>query len=95
MSEQFEPADLSRIIEMAWEDRTPFEAIEAYRPYMAARLGEGVGLHAMTRHMLGLFNGQPGARLWRRTLSERAPRAGAGLDDLDAALEAVRSRIPA
>jgi tRNA-dihydrouridine synthase A len=74
---------------------SPFEAIEAYRPYMAARLGEGVGLHAMTRHMLGLFNGQPGARLWRRTLSERAPRAGAGLDDLDAALEAVRSRIPA
>jgi tRNA-dihydrouridine synthase A len=74
---------------------SPFDAIEAYRPYMAARLGEGVGLHAMTRHMLGLFNGQPGARLWRRTLSERAPRAGAGLDDLDAALEAVRSRIPA
>jgi tRNA-dihydrouridine synthase A len=74
---------------------SPFEAIEAYRPYMAARLGEGVGLHAMTRHMLGLFNGQPGARLWRRTLSERAPRAGAGLDDLDAALEAVCSRIPA
>ena len=28
MSEQFDPADLSRIIEMAWEDRTPFEAIE-------------------------------------------------------------------
>ena len=68
---------------------SPFDAIEAYKPYMAARLQEGVGLHAMTRHMLGLFNGRPGARLWRRTLSELAPRAGAGLDVLDKALEAV------
>ena len=71
---------------------SPFEAVEAYRPYMAARLAEGTGLHAMTRHMLGLFSGRPGARLWRRTLSERAPRAGAGLDVLDAALDAVRDR---
>jgi len=74
---------------------SPFEAMEAYRPYMAARLQDGVGLHGMTRHMLGLFNGRPGARLWRRTLSERAPRAGAGLEVLDAALEAVRDRAPA
>ena len=59
---------------------------------MARQLEQGTGLHAMTRHMLGLFNGQPGARLWRRTLSERAPRAGAGLDVLDAALEAVAMR---
>jgi tRNA-dihydrouridine synthase A len=73
---------------------SPFEALEAYRPYMAARLEEGVGLHGMTRHMLGLFNGRPGARLWRRTLSEHAPRLGAGLEVLDAALEAVRDRAP-
>lgn len=68
---------------------SPFEAVEAYRPYVARQLEQGVGLHAMTRHMLGLFNGRPGARLWRRTLSERAPRAGAGLEVLDAALETV------
>lgn len=74
---------------------SPFEAVEAYRPYMAARLEEGVGLHGMTRHMLGLFNGRPGARLWRRTLSERAPRAGAGLEVLDLALEAVRDHASA
>lgn len=75
--------------------RSPFEAVEAYRPYMAARLEEGTGLHGMTRHMLGLFNGRPGARLWRRTLSERAPREGAGLEVLDAALGAVKDRAPA
>ena len=71
-----------------------FAALEAYRPFMAAQLEAGTGLHAMTRHMLGLFNGQPGARLWRRTLSENAPRAGAGLDVLDAALATVRDRMP-
>ena len=70
---------------------SPFEAIDAYRPYMAAQLAGGVGLHAMTRHMLGLFNGMPGARQWRRTLSERAPRAGAGMDVLDEAMSAVAS----
>ncbi|MBL4879181.1 MAG: tRNA dihydrouridine(20/20a) synthase DusA, partial [Hyphomonas sp.] len=71
------------------EPVSPQAAIEVYRPYMAARLAEGVGLHAMTRHMLGLFNGQPGARRWRRTLSEKAVRKGAGLEVLDEALSAV------
>jgi tRNA-dihydrouridine synthase A len=56
---------------------------------MAEQLARGTGLHAMTRHMLGLFNGQPGARAWRRVLSERAPKPGAGLDVLDAAIEAI------
>ena len=69
---------------------TPFEAIERYRPYMADQLAAGVRLSAMTRHMLGLFNGRPGARLWRRTLSENAPKPGAGLNILDQALDAVQ-----
>lgn len=69
------------------------DAILAYRPYMAEQLARGTGLHAMTRHMLGLFNGQPGARAWRRVLSERAPKPGAGLDVLDAALEAITQHI--
>ena len=65
------------------------DAIIAYMPYMADQLERGTGLHAMTRHMLGLFNGQPGARAWRRVLSERAPKPGADLDVLDAAVEAI------
>ena len=47
---------------------TASEAIRNYEPYIAARLADGVSLHAMTRHMLGLFAGQPGARQWRRIL---------------------------
>jgi len=64
-------------------------AIDAYRPYMARQLAKGVPLHAMTRHMLGLFHGCPGARQWRRILSEKANRPGAGFDVLDEALSAT------
>ena len=74
---------------------TASEAIRNYEPYIAARLAEGVSLHAMTRHMLGLFAGQPGARQWRRILSEQAPRKGAGLDVLHKALAAVEDNLPA
>lgn len=69
------------------------DAVAAYRPYMAAQLAEGVRLSAMTRHMLGLFNGRPGARRWRRTLSEDGPRPGAGLDVLDKALAHIAQDV--
>jgi len=67
------------------------EAVEAYRPYMARKLQEGAPLAAMTRHMLGLFSAQPGARSWRRILTVEASRPGAGLEVIDRALEAVAS----
>ena len=67
------------------------EAVEAFKPYISKRLSEGVPLHAMTRHMLGLFAGRPGAKLWRRTLSEEG-RGGSGLDVLDKALAEVMQR---
>ncbi len=70
----------------------PVAAVARFRPYIAACLDQGTRLSAITRHMLGLFNGQPGARLWRRTLSENGPKPGAGLEVLDAALEAVDRR---
>ena len=69
----------------------PFEAVAAYRPYMAAHLAEGVRFAALARHMLGLFAGRPGARLWRRVLTEQGARAGAGLEVLDRALDALRT----
>jgi tRNA-dihydrouridine synthase A len=56
---------------------------------MAERLAEGVPLAAMSRHMLGLFHGQPGARAWRRILTVEGVKAGAGLEVLNAALAAV------
>ena len=71
-------------------DVDPFEAVERYKPYLAARLEEGWGLHSMTRHMLGLMHGRPGARAFRRILTVEAIRPGAGLDVVDQAVEAVR-----
>ena len=59
-----------------------FEAVEAYEPYVAARLAEGERLHAMTRHMLGLFTGRPGARAYRRHLATEAAKPGANLQTL-------------
>ncbi|MEM1301994.1 MAG: tRNA dihydrouridine(20/20a) synthase DusA, partial [Pseudomonadota bacterium] len=65
------------------------EVIAAMEPYIAAHLQSGGTLHQVTRHMLGLFAGQPGARAWRRILSEGATRPGAGLEVLQAAYDAV------
>jgi tRNA-dihydrouridine synthase A len=67
-----------------------FEAVEVYESYIAARLAEGVRLADMTRHMLGLFAGMPGARLWRRHLAMEGVKKGAGLEVLRAALAHVR-----
>lgn len=64
---------------------------DAMRPYIADHLAAGGRLHQITRHMLGLFTGRPGARGWRRVLSERANRPGAGLEVLDAALAQVQA----
>jgi tRNA-dihydrouridine synthase A len=77
-----EPADARRA-----ED-----VVEAMRPYIAAHLGAGGRLHSITRHMLGLFAGRPGARGWRRVLSECAHREGAGLEVVEAALAQITAR---
>ncbi len=69
-----------------------FAVLDAMRPYIARHLAGGGRLHSVTRHMLGLFNGQAGARGWRRVLSELAPANGAGLQVLDLALARVQER---
>lgn len=71
-----------------------FEAVEAYAPYVAAALGQGERLHAITRHMLGLFNGRPGARAFRRHLSTAGVEADAGLATLQAAMAMVSREMP-
>jgi tRNA-dihydrouridine synthase A len=69
-------------------------AVEAFIPYVEARLAEGIPLHAMTRHLLGLFNGLPGARACRRHLAAEAVKPGADTSVLRAALAHVeRDRV--
>ena len=65
-------------------------AVAMFMPYVADRLAAGVRLHDMTRHLLGLFTGLPGARAWRRHLATEGVKPGAGLDVLRDALAKVR-----
>jgi len=71
---------------------TAVEAVERYKSYIARELARGTHLAAMTRHMLGLFHGAPGARAWRRILTVEGVKAGAGLEVIDAALAEVSGR---
>lgn len=76
-----------------WGDppgRDAFEVVAAMRPYIDRHLARGGRLHQITRHMLGMFSGRPGARGWRRILSEGASRGGAGLELIDRALAEVQ-----
>ena len=66
------------------------DSVARYRPYIARELAAGTHLAAMTRHMLGLFHGAPGARTWRRILTVESIKPGAGLEVVDAALAAVK-----
>lgn len=87
-----DPASVLIGADALWgEDYAPtaFAVVEAMKPYIAAHLEGGGRLHQITRHMLGLFTGRPGARAWRRVLSDGATRQGAGLDLVDQALAEV------
>lgn len=64
----------------AWNSRC--ELVLAYIPYVEEQLALGVPLNAMSNHLLGLFNGVPGARAWRQHLSTHAARPGAGVQVL-------------
>ncbi len=57
--------------------RSRADLLRALRPYVETRLGEGMALKHITRHLLGLFHGQPGGRAFRQVLSEGAHRPGA------------------
>jgi tRNA-dihydrouridine synthase A len=65
------------------------EIVEAMLPYIAQRMALGRSLKSITRHMLGLFQGQPGAKAWRRYLSEHAHLKGARIDIVEQALALV------
>lgn len=65
------------------------EVVQRFLPYVEQQCAEGVPLQSITRHVLGLFQGQPGARAWRRHLSENSHRPGADYTVLEDALALV------
>ena len=78
--------------EMFGSDETPstrLDVLDRFVPYVEAQLAQGARLNQMTRHILGLFHGQPHARAFRRHLAENAHLDGAGIDVLLAARRIV------
>ncbi|WP_411956492.1 tRNA dihydrouridine(20/20a) synthase DusA [Paracoccus homiensis] len=92
-----QPWDILGAADRLWEDTPPYasgvEVAQAMRPYILDHLATGGRLHQITRHMLGLFHGQPGARGWKRTLSEGASRGG--IEVYDAALAQITTALAA
>jgi len=90
-----EPSLLGHVDRLVFEDPvadvSAFEAVERYIPYVEQQLARGVHLAAMTRHMLGLFHGLPGARNWRRILTVEGVKPGAGVEVIEAGLDALRT----
>jgi len=65
------------------------DIIREMLPYIEQRMTEGRPVKSITRHLLGVFQGQKGAKAWRRYLSEHAHLKGAGLEVVEQALELV------
>lgn len=88
-----QPADvLCQVDRLIWgqgTDSDPAQVVQQMRGYIEAHLDAGGRLHQITRHMLGLFAGTPGARQWRRILSEGASAQGADFNLVSHALDAV------
>jgi tRNA-dihydrouridine synthase A len=86
-------AELQRVLEPQSESTPTREALlERMAAYAQREMAAGTRLSAITRHMLGLYSGQPGAREYRRTLSEGARTAGAGPQLLRQAIPAPVTR---
>ncbi len=66
-----------------------FEVLDRYKIYVQQQLDKEVPLKILAQHIFGLFNGLPGARAWRRYLSEHIYATDAGLEVIDEAVKAV------
>ncbi len=75
------------LINKEWQPPSRYEVVNLMIPYIQQQLSTGIELKNITRHLFGLFAGQPGARAWRRYLSEKAHLPGAGVEVLYEALE--------
>ncbi len=84
-----------RIYGAAGPDSSAEDAARAMIPYIAAHVDAGGRAHSVTRHMLGLFAGRPGARAWRRHLSTAAARPGAGAEIVEEALALIPGALAA
>lgn len=79
------PFVMNEVDKRLYSDKTArnsseLEILNQYMDYMQKQLNQGVLLKHMSRHLLGLFTGKPGAKAWRRHISENAYKKGAGIE---------------
>ena len=85
---------LAGVDQAIWQAHTPSvqsrqQVVLQMLPFITEQLARGTALKHITRHMLGLFQGQPGAKAWRRHLTEQSCRPGAGVQVVVQALSFV------
>lgn len=86
-------ADVDRLFYQAQNLVTSrIDVVSNMLSYIEDQLSQGVWLSKLTRHMLGLFHGQPGGRLWRQIISEQSHIPGAGIAVLRRALDAIETQ---
>ncbi len=68
------------------------EAVEKFMPYVERELARGVALPRITKHMMGLYHGQPGGRIWRQILTVEGAKSGASASVILQALAAVEAQ---
>jgi tRNA-dihydrouridine synthase A len=74
-----------------YKDIARTDILKKYIEYIESQLIKGASLHEMTRHILGLFQGQPGARRWRRYLSENIYKNNSSIKIIEDALSSVQA----
>lgn len=86
-------SELERHFNPDWSQPSRQEIVQDLLPYIEREVTSGTPLHRITRHIMGLFAGVPGARIWRRHLSENSYAAGAGPEVLLDALTAMSQPV--
>lgn len=92
-----QPYVLAEVDQLYYAKNTPIisreQVLENMYPYIEKHLSDGGKLIQITRHMLGLFHGLPGGRIWRRHLSENAFKASSGINVVEEAFQMVNQEI--
>ena len=91
------PFVMSHVDKLLYGDKeitqvSEIEVLEKYIEYMQSQLDQGVFLKHMSRHLLGLFAGKPGAKAWRRHISENAYKSGAGIEVIQQAVKYIDNK---
>ena len=91
------PYILSEVDQLLFGSEAPVkkrrQIVEEMYPYIEQQLSQGAYLGHITRHMLGLFQNMPGARQWRRYISENAHKPGSGIEVVQAALAKIPQEL--